>query len=63
MIYSAKAADLGLGKGSTQIQYRFHNVLETTRWIRFDAARPALRTANPALGHSPYHAADSVLFR
>jgi subtilisin family serine protease len=59
MIYSAKAADLGLGKGSTQIQYRFHNVLETTRWIRFDAARPALRTANPALGHSPYHAADS----
>jgi hypothetical protein len=59
MIYSAKAADLGLSKGSTQIQYRFHNVLETTRWIRFDAARPALRTANPALGHSPYHAADS----
>jgi hypothetical protein len=59
MIYSAKAADLGLSKGSTQIQYRFHNVLETTRWIRFDAARPALRTANPSLGHSPYHAADS----
>ena len=59
MIYSAKAADLGLSKGSTQIQYRFHNVLETTRWIRFDAARPALRTANPSLGHSPYHGADS----
>ena len=59
MIYSAKAADLGLSNGSTQIQYRFHNVLETTRWIRFDAARPALRTANPSLGHSPYHAADS----
>ena len=59
MIYSAKAADLGLSKGSTQFQYRFHNVLETTRWIRFDAARPALRTANPSLGHSPYHAADS----
>ena len=59
MIYSAKAADLGLSKGSTQIQYRFHNVLETTRWIRFDAARPALRTTNPSLGHSPYHAADS----
>ncbi|MBT7911065.1 MAG: hypothetical protein HN607_11095, partial [Verrucomicrobia bacterium] len=59
MIYSAKAADLGLAKGTTQIQYRFHNVLETTRWIRFDAARPALRTANPSLGHSPYHAADS----
>jgi subtilisin family serine protease len=59
MIYSAKAADLGLAKGTTQIQYRFHNVLETTRWILFDAARPALRTANPSLGHSPYHAADS----
>ena len=59
MIYSAKAADLGLSNGSTQIQYRFHNVLETTRWIRFDAARPALRTANSSLGHSPYHAADS----
>lgn len=61
MIYSAKAADLGLAKGSTRIQYRFHNVLENTRWIGFDAARPALRTANPSLGHSPYHAADSPL--
>ena len=61
MIYSVKAADLGLAKGSTRIQYRFHNVLENTRWIGFDAARPALRTANPSLGHSPYHAADSPL--
>ncbi|MBC8245803.1 MAG: S8 family serine peptidase, partial [Verrucomicrobia bacterium] len=59
MIYSAKAADLGLAAGNTRIQYRFHNVLETTRWIPFDAARPALRTANPALGHSPYHDADT----
>ncbi len=61
MIYSVRAADLGLAKGSTRIQYRFHNVLENTRWIGFDAARPALRTANPSLGHSPYHAADSPL--
>ncbi len=60
MIYSAKAADLGLAKGSTRIQYRFHNVLENTRWIVFDAAHPALRTTNPSLGHSPYHAADSA---
>ena len=59
MIYSVKAADLGLVDGNSKIQYRFHNVLENTRWIRFDAARPALRTANPALGYSPYHAADS----
>jgi subtilisin family serine protease len=61
MIYSVRAADLGLGKGSTRIQYRFHNVLENTRWIVFDAAQPALRTANPSLGHSPYHAANSPL--
>ena len=59
MIYSVKAADLGLVDGNSKIQYRFHNVLENTRWIQFDAARPALRTANPALGYSPYHAADS----
>jgi len=59
MIYSVKAADLGLVDGNSKIQYRFHNVLENTRWIQFDAARPALRTANSALGYSPYHAADS----
>ena len=59
MIYSVKASDLGLTKGRSQFQYRFHNVLENTRWIVFDAARPALRTANPDLDHSPYHAADS----
>ena len=61
MIYSVRAADLGLAKGSTRIQYRFHNILENTRWIVFDAAHPALRTTNPSLGHSPYHAADSPL--
>ena len=61
MIYSVRASDLGLAKESTRIQYRFHNVLENTRWIRFDAARPALRTANPSLGNSPYHAADLPL--
>jgi len=61
MIYSVKASDLELTKGSTRIQYRFHNVLENTRWIGFDAAHPALRTVNPSLGHSPYHAADSAL--
>ena len=59
MIYSAKAADFGLANDNTRIQYRFHNITETTRWIPFDAARPALRTANPAFGHSPYHAADA----
>jgi len=59
MIYSVKASDLGLIKGRSQFQYRFHNVLENTRWIVFDAARPALRTANPELDHSPYHNADS----
>ena len=47
MIYSVKASDLELTKGSTRIQYRFHNVLENTRWIGFDAAHPALRTVNP----------------
>ncbi len=61
MIYSAEAADLGLGNDNTRIQYRFHNITETTRWIPFDAARPALRTANPEIGHSPYHAADAPL--
>ena len=59
MIYSVKASDLGLIKGRSQFQYRFHNVLENTRWILFDAAHPALRTANPELDHSPYHNADS----
>jgi len=59
MIYSAKAADLGLAKGSSRFQYRFHNILEATRWIMFDAARPALRSTNPAMGNTPYHAADS----
>ena len=59
MIYSATATDLGLGKGKSRIQYRFSNITETTRWIPFDVANPALRTANPALGHSPVHAADA----
>ncbi|HJN90082.1 MAG TPA: S8 family serine peptidase [Verrucomicrobiota bacterium] len=58
MIYSIKAADLGLTEGATRIQYRFHNVLETTRWIEFDAAKPALRTTNPLVDQTPYHAAD-----
>ena len=61
MIYSVKASDLGLVEGSARIQYRFHNIQETTRWIPFDAASPALRTTNPALDHSPYHTADAPL--
>ncbi len=58
MIYSVKAADLGLTEGNSRIQYRFHNVLETTRWIEFDAAKPALRTTNPSVDQTPYHSAD-----
>ncbi|MEE2947692.1 MAG: S8 family serine peptidase, partial [Verrucomicrobiota bacterium] len=61
MIYSAKAVDIGLSNDNTRIQYRFQNITETTRWIPFDVARPALRTANPALSYSPYHSADAPL--
>ena len=61
MVFAVKAKELGLTDGGSAIRYRFNNIYETTRWIPFDVGRPALRTANPALDHSPYHPADAPI--
>lgn len=61
MVFGVKASELGLNENRTEIQYRFHNIYENTRWLPFDVARPALRTVNAGMKNTPYHSADEPL--
>ena len=61
MVFAVKAAELGLTNEKAAIRYRFNNLYETTRWLPLDVSKPALRTVNPAMDHSPYHSAAEPL--
>ena len=61
MVLAVKASELGLTDERSAIRYRFNNIYETTRWLPLDVAKPALRTTNSALNHSPYYPVDTEL--
>ena len=60
MVFSVMASELGLAEGDFEIQYRFNNIYESTRWIPFHIDSPALMTVNPNIDNTPFHEIDKM---